>query len=165
MTFSARPASTHIIVKRPPRISATGNDRPNIVPGVSPYARVAFRQGNGAVNRQYLNLAAFAQITANCAIDPNTKIPSAASCPQLGTFGNESRNAYRGIPLYQVDAQISRIFPIHESLNLDLRLEAFNMLNHPNFNNPTANLSTGSFGQVSSAKTPRIFQAGAKISF
>jgi hypothetical protein len=54
-----------------------------------------------------------------------------------GTYGNISRNAFRGIPSYQVDAQISRIFPIHERLNLDLRLEAFNVLNHPNFSNPS----------------------------
>jgi Carboxypeptidase regulatory-like domain len=145
-------------------LTAAGNDRPNLVAGVSPYARVAFQKApqglTYGVTRQYLNPAAFAQVTLPCP----TPV-SAATCPQLGTYGNVGRNAFRGIPSYQVDAQISRIFPIHESLNLDLRLEAFNMLNHPNFGGLTTNLSTGSFGQVSTASSPRIFQAGAKISF
>ncbi|MDP9038439.1 MAG: carboxypeptidase-like regulatory domain-containing protein [Acidobacteriota bacterium] len=153
-------------------LTSTGNDRPNLVPGVPIYARVAFQGGKvaNASTRQYLNPAAFAQVTASCPGYPNV---SAATCPQLGTFGNVGRNSFRGIPSYQVDAQISRIFPLHESLNLDLRLEAFNVLNHPNFYNPNAttggasasNFSTTSFGQVSTAGAPRIFQAAAKISF
>jgi hypothetical protein len=81
---------------------------------------------------------------------------------------------------YQFDAQISRIFPIHESLNFTLRLEAFNVLNHPNFNLPTgtttgtpggttgqmAVLTSGTFGQVSTtANQPRIFQGSIKFNF
>ena len=81
---------------------------------------------------------------------------------------------------YQFDAQVSRIFPIHESFNLTLRLEAFNVLNHPNFNIPTggttgtpgaptggmAVLTSGTFGQVSTtANQPRIFQGSVKFNF
>jgi hypothetical protein len=78
------------------------------------------------------------------------------------------------------DAQISRIFPIHESLNAALRLEAFNVLNHPNFNLPTGNttgtpggttgqnavLTSGTFGQITTtANQARIFQGSVKINF
>jgi hypothetical protein len=88
-----------------------------------------------------------------------------------GSFGTVSRNAYRGKPQYTFDAQISRIFPIHERLALDLRLEAFNVLNHPNFKLPsasnpgTATAPNTTFGQISGANDPRIFQAAAKITF
>jgi hypothetical protein len=90
------------------------------------------------------------------------------------------RNSFRGVTNYQFDAQISRIFPIHESLNVTLRLEAFNVLNHPNFNLPTGNttgtpgnttgnnaiLSSGTFGQVTTtANQPRIFQGSVKFNF
>ena len=53
--------------------------------------------------------------------------------PILGTFGNIRRNSFRTPPFLQFDSQISRIFPIHESLAMTLRLEAFNVLNHPDF--------------------------------
>ncbi len=139
-----------------------GLDRPNLVPGAAVYARVPFRTTNSAATRQYLNPAAFQQvtITAGC-VSPFT------ACPALGTFGNLSRNALRGIPAYNVDAQVSRIFPIHERLNLLLRLEAFNMINHPNFGTPTTNFNTTTtFGQISSiTNAARVFQGGVKVSF
>lgn len=137
-------------------LTSNGNDRPNVVPGVPVYLDTAIRSATGASNRTYLNPAAF---------DNNIV---------QGSFGTVSRNAYRGKPSYTFDAQISRIFPIHERLALDLRLEAFNVLNHPNFGNPSASNPGGplptaqhntSFGQISSAGSPRIFQAAAKITF
>jgi hypothetical protein len=131
--------------------TANGNDRPNLIPGVPIYLHTALRKATGEANRGYLNPAAFALNT----------VP--------GTFGNISRNAFRGIPSYQVDAQISRIFPIHDNLALDLRLEAFNMLNHPNFSNPSASnpaTSNSTYGQISStSNNARVFQGAVKISF
>jgi hypothetical protein len=87
----------------------------------------------------------------------------------LGTYGNVSKNAFRTPPFFQLDSQVSRIFPIHESLALDLRLEAFNVLNHPNFGLTTPVVLTSStFGQISSTATgnaARVFQGSVKISF
>ena len=136
-------------------------DRPNLVPGVPIYARAAFQKVNTEAAREYLNPAAFQQVTASCA----TPV-SAATCPNLGTQGNISRNAFRGIPAYNVDAQISRIFPVYERLAMTLRLEAFNLLNHPNFGNPATNLNTTTtFGQVSSSNAARVFQGSVKVIF
>jgi hypothetical protein len=111
-----------------------------------------------------LNPAAFAQVTAGC---PTPLSP--ATCPGYGTLGNISRNAFRGPTATQFDAQVSRIFPIHESLNATFRLEAFNVLNHPIFGNPTSNLSTtATFGQISALATntqARVFQGSIKFTF
>jgi hypothetical protein len=152
--------------------TAVGNDRPNVIPGVPVYLHQAIRSGTGATNRGYLNPAAFAQVC------PTGATP--LTCASYGTYGNTRRNSFRGVTNYQFDAQISRIFPIHESLNVTLRLEAFNVLNHPNFNIPTGNttgtpgnttgnnavLSSGTFGQVSTtANQPRIFQGSIKFNF
>ena len=82
--------------------------------------------------------------------------------------------------MYQFDAQVSRVFPIWERRSMQLRLEAFNLLNHPNFNAPSgattgtlastsgsaAALSSSTFGQVSStSNTSRVFQGSIKLSF
>jgi hypothetical protein len=156
-----------------------GNDRPNLNPGVPVYTHTKILS-NGSANRQYLNPAAFAQVTTGCPIDSVTKQISPLTCPGYGTYGNVGRNTFRGPINYQFDAQVSRIFPIHESLAATLRLEAFNVLNHPNFNIPTGGTSgtpggptggaavftSGTFGQVSStANQARIFQGSVKITF
>lgn len=141
--------------------TAVGSDRPNLVAGASPYTRVKFLSV-GAANRQYLNPAAFAQVVAGC---PTTPL-SPATCPGYGTYGNISRNSFRGPSSLQFDAQVSRIFPIHESLAATLRLEAFNVLNHPNFSTPSATLTSSTFGQVSSTSNQaRIFQGSVKLTF
>ena len=45
-----------------------------------------------------------------------------------------TRNAGRGSNIYSVDPFVSRMFPLfHEAVQLDLRAEAFNVLNHANF--------------------------------
>jgi hypothetical protein len=163
----------HIISAPPLNITAgqdnsftdIGNDRPNRVPGVPVYLNQSIRSGSGQANRGFLNPAAFAQVTAGC---PTPLTP--ATCSGYGTYGNTSRNSFRGFSNYQFDAQISRIFPIHESLAATLRLEAFNVLNHPNFNfsSQTQAISSGTFGQIStlaSGQNPRIFQGSVKITF
>jgi len=55
--------------------------------------------------------------------------------------------------------------PLAESQSLQVRGEAFNLLNHANFNNPTASVSSSSFGRVTTAGDPRIVQLGLKFVF
>jgi len=64
-----------------------------------------------------------------------------------------------------MDAQVSRIFPIYESLNATFRLEAFNVLNHPNFGGGGGAITSATFGQVSFPTNARVFQGSVKISF
>jgi hypothetical protein len=80
------------------------------------------------------NPAAF----TNPPIDPNTGAPLRQ--------GDLPRNALRGFGAVQWDFSIHRDFPIHESLKLQFRAEMFNVLNHPNFGAPVADLSNSQFG-------------------
>jgi hypothetical protein len=48
---------------------------------------------------------------------------------------------------------------------LELRLEAFNVWNHAQFNNPTGLFNSSQFGFVTSANPPRILQVAAKFLF
>ena len=144
-------------------LTDVGNDRPNLVPGAKPYAEVKIHKLSGETNREFLNPNSFQQVwqTAGCAS------ASANGCTALGTYGNISKNSFRGPSSLQFDAQISRIFPIHERLTTTFRLEAFNVPNHPDFNTPSANLATtSSFGQISStSNNARVFQGSIKINF
>jgi hypothetical protein len=140
-------------------LTDNNEDRPNLVAGVNPYAKVKFNRGSGEPNREFLNPAAFAEICPSNVTQ---------GCAAAGTFGNIGKNAFRGTPYFQLDSQISRIFPIHERYNLDLRLEAFNVLNHPDFAAPNASVASSSFGQISGTATgnaARVFQGAIKFSF
>ena len=48
---------------------------------------------------------------------------------------------------------------------MTLRLEAFNMLNHPNLNTPDAKLTDVTFGQISGSSAARVFQGSIKFIF
>ena len=158
-------AAINVISGQDNSLTGVGNDRPNLVPGVNPYIKTTFKRGTGPANRAYLNPAAFAQVTAPCGSNLN-------GCSYLGTFGNVRRNSFRSPPFLQFDSQISRVFPIHESLALTLRLEAFNVLNHPDFQvgslGSNQNLTSSTFGQVGQTATgnaAREFQGSVKVSF
>jgi carboxypeptidase family protein/TonB-dependent receptor-like protein len=61
--------------------------------------------------------------------------------------GDLSRNAVRTFCASQWDFGVHRTFPIHESLTLQFRAEMFNLLNHPNFGPPVADLNNSQFGR------------------
>jgi hypothetical protein len=60
---------------------------------------------------------------------------------------------------------VSREFKVRERFSLYMRAEAFNVLNHPNFMPPNANISSSNFGQINTAFDPRILQAAVKLMF
>jgi hypothetical protein len=76
--------------------------------------------------------------------------PDAFTLPAAGQQGNAGRNRLRGFPFSQVDLAIRRAFRLREGLRLSLRAEAFNVLNHPNFLNPSAadRLGSVNFGRA-----------------
>jgi len=84
------------------------------------------------------------------------------------------RNTGRGTPIYDLEPFVSRTFPIFsERLKLDLRAEAFNVLNQANFvtfngvygnGAPPATLGAPSFG-VTAQLPARSLQFSGKISF
>jgi hypothetical protein len=84
----------------------------------------------------------------------------------LGTFGTAPRNVLRGPGYANFDLGVMKRFQIVERLSTQFRVEMFNALNHPNFNNPFASVNTPSrFGKIESAKDPRIIQLGLKLIF
>jgi hypothetical protein len=127
-------------------LTALGTDRPNYT-GLPAYIRGIRPSPNTTLNQATLDVTQFSQNA-------------------LGTYGNLGRNNFIGPKTFTFDSALSRAFPLHDRLALTLRLEAFNVLNHPVFSNPSASLnSPGSFGRITSSSAARIFQGAVKITF
>jgi hypothetical protein len=90
---------------------------------------------------------------------------SAFAVPALGTFGTSGRDILIGPGLQNLDAGMFKDFRFTESRRINVRWEVFNTLNHANFANPTASLSSSNFGRILSAGNPRIMQIAAKFYF
>src|SRR5579863_55879 len=60
--------------------------------------------------------------------------------PAYGTFGNTQRNSLIGPGFTNVNFSIAKEFPIHESISLEIRANAYNIFNHINWANPDANV-------------------------
>jgi hypothetical protein len=92
-------------------------------------------------------------------------VASAFASPAPGSYGNLGINSFVGPGGLQFDTALSRIFAIREKQKIELRGEAFNILNRANFMNPTATLSSGNFGKILTANDPRILQIALKLMF
>lgn len=84
---------------------------------------------------------------------------------QAGQFGDAGRNIARGPSYVNVDLSLVRTFAVTAGTRVQLRAEAFNVLNHPNFGLPVADLNSPTFGRILSAGPPRLLQFAAKILF
>ena len=142
-------------------LTAVGNDRPNLT-GANVYTHNKITQPVGGVYTSYINKSAF------------TSAPS-------GSFGSSGRFAYRGPKFLETDCAVNRSFAVYRAFALNLRLEAFNLLNHPNFAAPGAStgasgylgtasaMSSGTFGTIGATMlnggAARTFQGAVKITF
>jgi len=86
--------------------------------------------------------------------------------PAAGVFGNHELNSIRGPGFWKIDLALSRLFSFATAQSLEVRIEAFNLLNNFNWGNPTTNFSSGNFGRIQSqAGDSRIMQFGIKYAF
>lgn len=123
--------------------SAGGNfDRPNPT-GTSPYLT-----GNARTLSDWVNKGAYADAGA-------------------GLFGTLQRSSFTSPGLTNLDASLHKdfIMPYNEHHALSIRFEAFNALNHPNWNEPTLTLSSATFGRITGTGALRQLQLAAKYQF
>jgi hypothetical protein len=127
------------------------NTRPDVVSGVQ-----ANLPRDERTPQLWFNPAGFACVPA---ADPVTGLPR---------FGNAGRNTIVGPGTNYMDGNLAKIFPLgSERRILTLRIEAFNLLNHPNYANPALNISTTTtVGSITSILRPmREVQFVARFSF
>lgn len=127
-------------------VSKTGLNRdvPDLIG--NPHSNVAAACGGIQLCSGYLNPAAFAK-------------------PATGQFGDVKKNSFVGPNYADWDASLTRNFRFGERPTFQFRAEYFNLLNHTNLGDPTLNLSSSSFGRITSASDPRIAQLSLKLLF
>jgi hypothetical protein len=102
-----------------------------------------------------------------------------APCPNPG-LGNTGRNQFRGPGYVQDNLSLFKSFPTFREAALEMRIEAFQLSNTPQFNNPNSGsgsiITASNFGQVTSTLGSgqgsvngigggRSLQASVKITF
>ena len=102
--------------------------------------------------------------------------PNAFPAPALGSDGTLGRFTYRGPHQINADLTLARSFSIQEHKQLQLRVDAFNVINKANLYLPNSDLSlalkpdgtystTSLFGESTRAFDARNLQASLKFSF
>lgn len=84
---------------------------------------------------------------------------------RLGNFGSSGRNIIVGPGFKSLNLGLHKNFGITENIKIQLRGEAFNVLNNVNLNPPNNNRSSSDFGRITSAGDPRILQFAARFIF
>jgi hypothetical protein len=114
-------------------------------------------------------------------------IPSSngtATAGATGTdLGNVGRNVLRGPRQFNIDFAVTKRFRLRESKSIELRAEAYNVMNRVNLDNPISNMTAvpassinpntgqiigdpGDFGRiVSTSNNPRLIQFAVKFNF
>ena len=144
----------YVVQNTAPNLNAGGSGQvPNQLA-----ASIAYRNGIGLGNAYFDNSILGVNCTSNCAWAPETG----------ARFGNVGRNSLRGPGFKNLDLGLLRDFPFGEVLKLQLRVEALNALNHPNFANPNANISdpsTFGFITATTGTAQRTMRVAARLSF
>jgi len=101
--------------------------------------------------------------------------PASFTDNAVGTLGNVSRGFLRGPGYWGTNFSIQKDTKITERMNIQLRLEAYNVFNHANFANPDGDVASATFGRILSLRPfvnngpspegSRLVQLAAKFIF
>lgn len=93
--------------------------------------------------------------------------PTVFSAPAANTFGNMRRNdSIRGPGYTNLDGTLIKRFRFTERIGGELRADALNVTNSPNFNNPNGAFGNPAFGQVTTTiGGERLVRFGARVTF
>ncbi|HYZ84619.1 MAG TPA: carboxypeptidase regulatory-like domain-containing protein [Bryobacteraceae bacterium] len=126
-----------------PNVDGETSDRPNLIG--NPFPR-GFKR---SVARDF-NTAAFAPTPRG-----------------ENVFGNLGRNSLRSRGFESLAFSVFRIFNLNSRFTLQMRAEAFNVLNHANFAPPVSEITSPSFGSILNTRpnNPRQLQFALRLAF
>jgi len=99
-------------------------------------------------------------------VDPSGKLVLVN--PQPGEIGTLGLATLKGPKSLSFDMNLIKRFKLHgETTNFEFRLDAINVLNHPNFGTPVVNINAANntFGRITTATGSRRFVVNTRINF
>jgi hypothetical protein len=139
ITFTYAPATAFQVSGIAQDFRGANNYRPNVT--CDPYAP----KGEQSITNWF---------NKNC-----VTIPTDPSQP----FGNAGRNTVRGPNFWTLDLAATKQVRFSDAARLELRLEAFNLLDRANFTAPSGVRTAAAFGTITSTYDPRQVQLGIKM--
>lgn len=85
--------------------------------------------------------------------------------PTPGALGSLGLQWIEGPPSLGLDMNLIKRVKITESKEFEVRVDAVNVLNHPNFADPVVNINSLSFGRITSATGNRRFVTNLRLNF
>ena len=90
---------------------------------------------------------------------------AAFAAPAAGYFGDAAPGSIYGPGLVDFDMALYKDFHITERNKLEFRAEAFNAFNRTNFSTVSTNVGSGTYGRLTAARDPRIFEFALRYQF
>jgi Carboxypeptidase regulatory-like domain/TonB dependent receptor len=138
-------------------VGSPSTDMPNLVGPVHKYNP---RSTPGVFT--YFSQSSFTG--TQCALVPQVANgPGFLTGPDCGSFGTANRRFFHGPGFNNTDFGLQKTIPVTEAKLFEIRGEFFNIFNHAQFMNPSGDISSGSFGNITNARDPRIGQVSAKF--
>jgi hypothetical protein len=113
-----------------------------------------------APGHTYFDTASFASDLIGCGGQPN-------SFETCGITGTARQYLFHGPGTINTDAGVEKDTKLTERMQLNFRIEMFNVFNHPNFlsSATVGNPNSGLFGQVTNTAAARVGQISGKFIF
>ena len=144
-------------------INAPGNT--SYAQQVAPYVQLGGHNrtpGNGDVSG---GLPWFDPTSFTNPTQPTYTATQAPNTIQSPVFSNTHRNQFTGPGTTNVNASLFRRFHIYRQSEFQVRVEAFNLFNHPQPGNPNTTVGGGSFGYITSFGAARVLQYSGRLTF
>jgi hypothetical protein len=91
--------------------------------------------------------------------------PAAFAAPPPGYWGNAGRNSITGPVQFTLSASLGRTFRVSDRLNLDMRVDATNALNHVTYTEWNTIINSTQFGLPAAANAMRSMQMTLRLRF
>lgn len=85
--------------------------------------------------------------------------------PVAGTLGNLAPNFWSGPGAMRLDVNLIKRIRVGERKNVELRADAINLTNTPQFGTPNGDINSLSFGRITSSDGERLVVLGLRVNF